>query len=262
MLVLRSLVFNFLFYVVLVAIMAVLLPTVLLGPDKVKAAARVWGRASLWLLRVVCGTRVEFRGLENIPADGGFIVAAKHQSVWEVFALITVFKDFTYVLKRELTYIPLFGWYIARGRQIPIDRSKGRAALAEVARKARVILAEHRQLFIFPEGTRRPPGAPPDYKYGAAFVYADTKVPCVPVALNSGLFWPRRSFLRRPGTIVVEIMPPIAPGLSTTAFLRLLQDKIETASDRLLEEAIANDPRLAAGVMRGPAPAASSLRGA
>ena len=259
MLMLRSLLFNFLFYVVLVAIMGVLLPTILFGPDRVKAAARVWGRASLVLLRVVCGTKVEFRGLENIPADGGFIVASKHQSVWEVFALITVFKDFTYVLKRELTYIPMFGWYIARGRQIPIDRSKGRAALAEVARKARVILAEHRQLFIFPEGTRRPPGAPPDYKYGAAFVYADTKVPCVPVALNSGLFWPRRSFLRRPGTIVVEIMPPIAPGLSTMAFLKQLQETIETASDRLLREAIAADPRLAAGLYKAPVEVAPSV---
>ncbi len=257
MLILRSLAFNILFYVVLVAIMTVLLPTIMFGPDKVKAAARVWGRASLWLLRVVCGTRVEFRGLHNIPEDGGFIVASKHHSVWEVFALITVFKDFTYVLKRELTYIPLFGWYIARGRQIPIDRSKGRAALAQVARRARVILAEHRQLFIFPEGTRRPPGAPPDYKFGAAFVYADVKVPCVPVALNSGLFWPRRSFIRRPGTIVVEILPAIPPGLSASEFLPLLQGKIETASERLLVEAVAKDPSLAAGLWREEVVAAS-----
>lgn len=243
MLILRSLLFNVLFYVVLVAIMLALLPTILFGPDRVKAAARTWGRVSLWLLRVVCRTRVEFRGLENIP-EGGCIIAPKHQSVWEVFALITVFKDFTYVLKRELTWIPLFGWYIARGRQIAIDRSKGRAALAQVARKARVIIGEGRQLFIFPEGTRKAPGAPPDYKFGAAFVYNDLKVPCLPVALNSGLFWPRRSFLRRPGTIVVDILPPIAPGLSVAAFLDTLQDRIETASDRLIAEAVARDPAL------------------
>ncbi len=247
MLVLRSLVFNVLFYVVLIAIMLVLSPAMLMGPDRVKAAARVWGRASLWLLRVVCGLHVEFRGRENIPR-GAMIVAAKHQSVWEVFALITVFEDFTYVLKRELTFIPLFGWYVARGRQIAIDRSKGRAALAEVARKSRVVIGEGRQLFIFPEGTRKPPGAPPDYKYGVAFVYNDLKVPCVPVALNSGLFWPRRKFIRRPGTIVVDILPPIQPGLSTTAFLPVLQERIETASDRLIAEAVAKDPRLAVAV--------------
>ena len=247
MLILRSLVFNILFYVVLVTIMLVLLPMIFLGPDRVKTAARIWGRASLWLLRVVCNTKVEFRGLENIP-QGGYIIAPKHQSVWEVFALITVFKDFTYVLKRELLWIPLFGWYVARGRQIAIDRSQGRAALAQVVRQARVVLGEGRQLFIFPEGTRTAPGAKPDYKFGAAFVYNDLKVRCLPVALNSGLFWPRRSFIRRPGTIVVEILPAIEPGLPTTAFLRLLQETVETATNRLNDEAIARDPSLRAAL--------------
>ncbi|UDL93357.1 1-acyl-sn-glycerol-3-phosphate acyltransferase [Lichenihabitans sp. PAMC28606] len=254
MLILRSLVFNVAFYIALVLIMLVLLPTILFGPDKVKAAARIWGHASLWLLRVICGTKVEFRGLEHIP-EGGCIIAPKHQSVWEVFALITVFKDFTYVLKRELTWLPLFGWYIACGRQIAIDRSKGRAALSQVARKARDIIGENRQLFIFPEGTRKAPGAPPDYKFGAAYVYNDLKVPCLPVALDSGLFWPRRSFLRRPGTIVVEILPVIEPGLSVSAFLRTLEDRIETATNRLMAEAIEKDPRLAEGLYRAPVPA-------
>lgn len=247
MLILRSLIYNVLFYVILIVIMIALLPALLLGPPFVRAAARVWGRASLWLLRVVCGTRLEVRGRENIP-DGGIIVASKHQSFWEVFALITVFQDFTYVLKRELTWIPLFGWYLSRGAQIAINRSHGRAALAEVSRKAKGVIAEGRQLFIFPEGTRRPPGAPPAYKFGVAFIYNDLKVPCVPVALNAGLFWPRRRFLRRPGTIVIDILPAIPPGLSVAAFLPLLQERIEAASDRLLEEAVASDPRLRAAV--------------
>lgn len=257
MLVLRSLLFNVLFYVVLIVIMILLLPMVVFGPDTVKAAARVWGRASLWLLRVVCGIRVEFRGRENIP-PGAILVAAKHQSIWEVFALITVFENFTYVLKRELTWIPLFGWYLLRSGQIAIDRSRGRAALAEVTRKGRVVAAEGRQLFIFPEGTRRPPAAPPSYKFGVAYVYADLKVPCVPVALDSGLFWQRRSFLRRPGTIVVDILPPIPPGLPTSDFLPLLQDRIETATNRLIAEALAKDPRLRAALApSGPAAAAA-----
>lgn len=256
MLVLRSLVFNVLFYVVLIGIMLLMLPTVFLGPDSVKASARLWGRASLWLLRVVCGIRVEFRGLHNIP-PGACIVAPKHQSIWEVFALITVFQDFTYVLKRELTFIPLFGWYLMRSHQIAIDRTKGRAALSQVVRQARTILGEGHQLFIFPEGTRRPIGAPPSYKFGAAYVYAENDVPCVPVALNSGLFWPRRSFLRRPGTVVVDIMPPIAPGLSASAALRLLEDQIEAASDRLNAEALAKDPRLRAAFPALLVPAAA-----
>ena len=249
MLILRSLVFNILFYIMLVVIMIALLPTLLFSTIWVKRAARVWGRSSLWLLRVVCGTHVEFRGLENIPREG-CLVASKHQSMWEVFALTTVFPDFTYVLKRELVWIPLFGWYLARGGQIAINRSKGRAALGTIVRQARGIMARGGQLFIFPEGTRTAPGAPPDYKFGAAFIYADLKVPCVPVALNSGLFWPRRRFLRRPGTIVVDIMPAIPPGLSTSAFLRLLQETIETASDRLLADALAKDPGLLATIRR------------
>jgi 1-acyl-sn-glycerol-3-phosphate acyltransferase len=252
MLIFRSLLFNIAFYAALLIIMLLLLPTIPFGPHRVKAAARLWGRTSLWLLRVICDTKVEFRGLENIP-EGGCIVAPKHQSIWEVFALITVFKDFTFVLKQELAWLPLFGWYVARGRQIAIDRSKGRAALAQVARQARVILSENRELFIFPEGTRKAPGAPPDYKFGVAYVYNDLKARCLPVALNSGLFWPRRSFIRRPGTIVVEILPVIEPGLPVSVFLRTLEEQIETASDRLMAEALAKDPSLAVSVWAKPA---------
>jgi 1-acyl-sn-glycerol-3-phosphate acyltransferase len=256
MLILRSLLFNIAFYIALLIIMVVMLPTIPFGPAKVKTAARLWGRTSLWLLRVICGTKVEFRGLENIP-KGGFIIAPKHQSMWEVFALVTVFQDFTYVLKQELKWLPLFGWYIACGQQIAIDRSKGRAALAQVARQARVIIGQDRELFIFPEGTRKAPGAPPEYKFGVAYVYNDVKVRCLPVALNSGLFWPRRSFIRRPGTIVVEILPVIEPGLPVSVFLRTLEEQIETASNRLMEEALAADPSLAVGLYQKPATATS-----
>ena len=197
MLIARSLLYNILFYISLIAIMLVLSPSLIMGPRWVKGAARVWGAWSIWLLDVCCGTRFEVRGAHNIP-PGGCIVACKHQSFWEVFALTTVFADFTYVLKRELTWIPLFGWYLAGSEQIAIDRSRGRAALGAIVRKAHVVIARGGQLFIFPEGTRRSPGAPPDYKFGVAFIYNELKVPCVPVALNSGLFWPRRRFLRAP----------------------------------------------------------------
>jgi 1-acyl-sn-glycerol-3-phosphate acyltransferase len=150
------------------------------------------------------------------------------------------------VLKRELTYIPFFGWYLLRAEQIAIDRANAQTALRQLTAKAKALFAEGRQLFIFPEGTRRPPGAPPAYKAGAAYVYDKTGVPCLPVALNAGLFWPRRRFLRFPGTILVEFLPPIAPGMKREAFLRELQWRIETATDRLIAEAAGHEPQAAA----------------
>lgn len=243
MLVLRSTIFNILFYLNLLALMIGGLPRLAEGRHAVMRQSMRWGRSSLWLLRVVCGMRVEFRGLQHIP-EGGIIVASKHQSIWEVFALLTIFPDFTYVLKRELSRIPLFGLYVSRGEQIAIDRARGRAALAQVSEKAKQVLGDGRQLLIFPEGTRRPPGGEPQYKFGVSFIYSETGARCLPVALNSGLFWPRRSFVRRPGTVLVEFLEPIEPGLDKAAFLEELQSRIEIATARLIEEAIAQDPTL------------------
>jgi 1-acyl-sn-glycerol-3-phosphate acyltransferase len=245
MLVLRSLIFNILFYINLVILVLTGVPRMLMGRRAVQNLARLWGRTSLWLARVVCGMRFEARGLENIP-DGPIIVAAKHQSIWETYVLTLFLKDFSYVLKRELTWIPFFGWYLIAAEQIAIDRSKGSSALAQVSAAANDLLSNGRQLFIFPEGTRRPAGAPPAYKFGVAHVYASTGARCLPVALNSGLFWPRRSFLRRPGTVVMSFLPVIEPGLPPREFLTALSDRIETETNRLQDEAIALDPSLAA----------------
>jgi 1-acyl-sn-glycerol-3-phosphate acyltransferase len=198
--------------------------------------AQAWGRVNLVLLRVVAGIDYEIRGREKIP-DGAIIVAPKHQSAWETFALLPLFDNPTFILKRELQWIPIFGWLTIKGRMVPVDRSKGSQALIAMAERARIELADRRQLIIFPEGTRRAAGAEPRYKYGVAHLYAAEGVPCVPVALNSGLFWPRRSLRRFPGKIVVEILDPIAPGLDKEAFMHRLQDTIETATARLLDEA-------------------------
>ncbi len=229
MLVLRSLAFNVLFYANLVFWLTfVALPALLLPQAALRHVAVGWARSSLWLMRVVAGTRYEVIGRENIPA-GGLMVAAKHQSFWETFTLFTLFPDPVFILKRELMRIPLFGWCLAK-------RARARA-LKDVTRRATVELGQKgRQLLIFPEGTRRPPGAPPAYKFGVAHLYAELQVPCLPVALNSGLYWPRRQFLRRPGTIRLEILPPILPGLDKTSFQHELQQRIETACDRLLAE--------------------------
>jgi 1-acyl-sn-glycerol-3-phosphate acyltransferase len=142
-----------------------------------------------------------------------------------------------FIVKRELEWIPIFGWLMIKGRMVPVDRSAGSQALVAMTERARTELADNRQLIIFPEGTRRPAGAEPRYKYGVAHLYAAGGVPCVPIALNSGLFWPRRSILRLPGTVLVEVLDPIPPGLDRDVFFKRLQQGLETATTGLIEEA-------------------------
>jgi len=231
----RSVIFNLLFYLTLAAYLVAALPTLLLPRRYVLAVARAWARTNLWLLRVVCGIKADFRGLEKIPR-GGAIIASKHQSMWETFALLPYVDDPTFILKRELMWIPLFGWCLWKAEMIPVNRGARGPALAAMTERAKLEVQRGRQIVIFPEGTRRPPGAEPMYKFGVTHLYAETGVPCVPVALNSGLFWPRRSFRRFPGTVVVQVCDPIAPGLEKAVFMTRLQDEIESASAKLLEE--------------------------
>jgi 1-acyl-sn-glycerol-3-phosphate acyltransferase len=235
MIIARSILFNILFYLSLLIYLVAALPTFVMPYWAIVELAKVWGRTNLWLLKVICDIGVEFSGLDKIP-PGPLIVAAKHQSFWETFALLPLFAAPVYIVKRELMWIPIFGWYMRKGRMIPVDRGAGRHALTAMARRARIELKRGRQIIIFPEGTRRPPGAPPSYKSGIAHLYADTGVPCLPIALNSGLVWGRRSFRRHPGTVRVEILDPIPPGLHRGAFLDRLQQDIETATARLMSE--------------------------
>jgi 1-acyl-sn-glycerol-3-phosphate acyltransferase len=234
MLVARSLAFNALFYLVTAIIAIVGLP-VLVSRTATLRYAQFWGRTVIWLMRVVAGTRVDFRGLEALP-KGPLVIAAKHQSTLETLALTIPFEKFTYVLKRELMWIPLFGWYLGRSGMVPIDRAKGARTMAKLNEAAAKAIGERRQLIIFPEGTRRPAGAPPAYKQGASHLYVALGVPCVPVALNSGLYWRRHGFRRMPGTTAIEFLEPIPHGLSRAEFLPLLQDRIETATNALLAE--------------------------
>jgi 1-acyl-sn-glycerol-3-phosphate acyltransferase len=231
----RSLLFNALFYANLIAHSIVALPTLVLPHQILREFIRSYGRTSLWLLRVICGIKVEWRGLEKIP-QGACLIACKHQSLWETFALYAVLREPIYILKRELMWIPLFGWYAWKSRAIPVDRNAGLSALTRMTTRARKELDRGGQLVIFPEGTRRPPGAEPSYKPGVAFLYSKAEVPCAPLALNSGLFWPRRSLRRRPGTILVEALDPIPPGLDRKEFFARLQNVLENATARLVSE--------------------------
>jgi 1-acyl-sn-glycerol-3-phosphate acyltransferase len=249
---LRSLVFNLAFYVNLIVLMILGLPMILRGRHGVFVMARLWGSTSVWLLEKICALRVEYRGLENIP-QGGYILAAKHESFLETFALLKYAPDFAIVLKRQLVFIPIFGLYLLGARQIAIDRARGRSALTQIIAQAREVVRAGRQIFIFPEGTRRPAGAPPRYKFGVAAIYAETGAPCLPVAINTGLFWGRRGFTRRPGVAVIEYLPPILPGLDRDAFAERLQSAIETACARLNAEAVKADPSLAPVLAAGTA---------
>ena len=225
----RSLLFNFLFYVT-TTLYVVLGSPLLFAP-------RRWAMA---VLKTIVGTKLEVRGKERLPA-GPCLVAAKHQSAWETFALIPLLRDPAYLMKRELFWIPFHGWFSHKFEMIPVDRDQGPTALRRMLREAKKRIADGREIIIFPEGTRRPPGAPPDYKTGIVLLYDTLGVPCVPLALNSGVFWPRRSLERRPGTIVVEFLDPIPPGLPKGEFIKRLIDAIETASARLLAEAKASE---------------------
>jgi 1-acyl-sn-glycerol-3-phosphate acyltransferase len=149
---------------------------------------------------------------------------------------LQLFDNPVFIVKRELQWIPIFGWLMIKGRMVPVNRGARSQALTAMIERARIELAQNRQLVIFPEGTRRPAGAEPRYKIGVALIYAATGVPCVPIALNSGLFWPRRSIRLRPGTVLVEILDPIQPGLDKDEFFERLQHDLETATARLLVE--------------------------
>jgi 1-acyl-sn-glycerol-3-phosphate acyltransferase len=242
---LRSVIYLVAFYVN-TAVFLLLGSWLLLAPRRwAMQGLRLHGLASMWWLKLICGTRYEVRGSEKLPA-GACLVAAKHQSAWDSFGLIPVFRDPAMVMKAELGSIPLYGWFSHKFEHIFIRRDKGPVALKRLIRDARARAAQGREVVIFPEGTRRPPGAPPDYKPGFLALYEGLALPCVPLALNSGLFWPRRSIVRYPGTILVEILEPVPPGLPRAEARSLIEHRIEVACERLIAEARAapNPPPL------------------
>ena len=235
MIIVRSVVFNVLFYLVLAVYLIAALPTLAMPRGALLWMVRSWARTNFRMLRVICNIGLEFRGFDRLP-PGPLLVASKHQSLWETFALMTAFSDPAFILKRELMWIPFFGWCASKAEMIPVDRGARSAALARMTEQAKIETGRGRQIVIFPEGTRRAPGAEPKYKYGVVHLYSELGVPCAPLALNSGLFWPRRSFRRYPGTIKVEVCEPIGPGLDKDTFFRRLQDEVETTTARLVAE--------------------------
>jgi len=236
MIFLRSIIFNVAYYVLLLAFMIFGSPVLLMPRIYAIRALQAWGRTANWLLRVICNIKVEVRGAENIP-PGPLLVAGKHQSAWETMALPIYFDDPCVVEKQELFYVPLFGWpYAYKFRMIGVDRAGGAKSLKKLVARGRDEIARGRQIIILPEGTRRPVGALPDYKPGAAALYSNLDVACVPFGLNAGQHWPRRKFLRYPGTIVIEFGKAIPAGLPRKEFQKRMETEIEAITNRLIFE--------------------------
>ncbi len=236
MLAIRSLLFNTVFFGGGLVFALALLPFMLLPRRAMQWGLKVWSATMMWFLKAIVGLEWEVRGLENLP-DRPCLFACKHQSAWETGIFYQVVADPSYILKKELLSIPFFGWYIARGGAIAIDRKAGASALKLMISGAQDRLARGQNVVIFPEGTRAAPGKPGTYHPGVAALYKGVDAPVVPVALNSGLFWQRRSFLKRPGRITIEFLPAIEPDLDRKAFMKALKSHIETATNRLVDEA-------------------------
>jgi 1-acyl-sn-glycerol-3-phosphate acyltransferase len=233
---LRSLCFNVGWYAGTILIALVGAPILLLPRRMVVRWAQFWIRFCLWWLRLTVGLTHRISGTEHLPA-GPMIIASKHQSSWETLAYTLLFPDAAIVLKRELLFIPIVGWAMARAGNIAVERGDGASALRGLVRQARAVVGDKRSIVIFPEGTRVAVGADKAYQVGTAALYRQLDVPVVPVALNSGVFWGRRQFVKRPGLIDVEIQPAIPPGLDRKRFMALLHERIEGATDRLVRQA-------------------------
>ena len=231
----RSTLFNIAFFAWTAAASISLLATFVLPRRVLVSGVRIWARGTAKMLEILIGVVTEIRGREHLP-KGGAIIASKHQSAWETIMFSVILPDPALVMKKELTRIPLYGWCAAMAGHIVVDRAAGTAAMKHLLRTAKAVVGEGRDVVIFPEGTRTQPGERRPYQPGIAALYTYLDAPLVPVALNSGLYWGRRSFAKRPGRIIVEFLPPVPKGLPRKFFLKELQERIESATDALIAE--------------------------
>ena len=234
MITLRSLVFVAWLYLSLALFAVGMSPALILPHRFALGVVKAWARFVLFGLRWIAGVRVEFRGLEHRPS-GRALVACKHQGMLDIIIPFVVLDDPCIITKKELMILPFFGWFAWKTKMISVDRSAASRALRDMVKQARDRVAEGRQIWIFPEGTRAPVGSVPDYKPGVAALYRDIGSPCWPVATNAGVHWPAHGFRRYPGTVVYEFLPPIEADLKRAVFMAELEHRIETASNALLD---------------------------
>jgi 1-acyl-sn-glycerol-3-phosphate acyltransferase len=234
---LRSLLFIAVFYLWSTLAVILMLPTLLMPRAACAWTLRMWGTVDTILLRLICGIKVEVRGRQYLPT-GAALIASKHQCMFDIFGAFAFLPDSCFISRDEFVRIPFFGLYLWKTGMIVIDREGQAKALKKMVTDAKARLKEDRQIVIFPEGHRGEPGVAGDYKPGVAALYRELGMPCTPLALNTGVHWPAHGFLRRPGTIVFEFLEPIPAGLKRAEFMRILEDKLETASNALLAEGL------------------------
>lgn len=230
----RGFFFGLYFYGLTSFVVIAYLPLLLMSEALFQHFAAFWCRAALFGLRVIAGVKWRFEGTENLP-DEPFILACKHQSTWETLSIYVYFGSPAFVLKKELTEIPFFGWYLGKAGHISVNRTAGASALRGMIEDTRRVLRTGRKIIIFPEGTRTPPHATTRYHPGVVALYRDTGYPLVPAALNSGLFWPRSIWSCRPGEIVLRFLPPLPANLGRRELMTTLEETIETATRDLME---------------------------
>lgn len=239
MIFIRSILFNTWFLGISILSIFLLLLTIPLPRAVLNKGLKMWMSLVMGGLKVLVGLSYEVRGRENIPT-GPALYSSKHQSAWDTGIFFLLLEDPSFVLKKELLAIPFYGWLLKKDKMIAINRDGGSLALRQLVRESQEIIKDGRQLVIFPEGTRSLPGTKLPYHPGVAAIYKKNRVPVTPVALNSGLFWGRRSFAKKPGKIVIEFLPPVAPGLERKVFIAELESRIENASNLLLAEGSGN----------------------
>ena len=233
----RSMLFNVTIYLSMLAYAIAYAPFAIYDAKYAVSATQAWCRFIIWCASWMIGLRVDVRGT---PPTDEVMVAAKHQSFFDIIVIYGAIPRGKFIMKRELIYAPLLGWYSLRVGCIPVDRGKRGQAVKKMKADVEKGRADPGQLVIYPQGTRVAPDDKKPYKAGTGILYDQLGQPCVPVATNIGHFWPKRGFLRRPGTAVVEFLDPIPPGLGVKEFMVELEDAVESNSDRLLAEARAS----------------------
>ena len=229
----RSIIFYLLLYMWTLTLGVLALPYLLLPNSYVRSLANLWISGILELLKLTCGITYEIKNIENIP-DRAVIVASKHQSAFETLLLFRLVKNSIFIHKRELFLIPIFGLYLKKSNMISINRNEGAKAIRKMLNEVKQNILNGYSIIIFPEGTRKKPGDPPDYKTGIAGIYKESEAEVLPVAVNSGNYWPKHTFIKKPGKIIIKFLKPIPSKLEKSEFLKKIESVIEDETNKII----------------------------
>ncbi|WP_333947984.1 lysophospholipid acyltransferase family protein [Candidatus Liberibacter brunswickensis] len=244
MIFLRSLIFNIVFFIhIFIASIIFLFACCFVSRKKCLLIAQKSAHINQIFLKYITKTNIQIEGIDNIPTTG-CIIAIKHQSSWDTFYFLTCIKDPIFILKHTVFYIPVLGFYFLKQGMIGVKRNSKSIDMKNIIKRAKKAVVNNRQLIIYPEGTRRPPGDKPIYKRGIAHIYDALSIPVIPIVVHAGLFWPRRKFMRYPGNFKVRVLKPIPAGIPRKQFFAELQEKMEYESNNLLLETVRDNPQL------------------